>query len=728
MSGSHKAKLEALEKRVVELEAHEQELLQTEAELRESRERFALAVRGSSDGIWDWDLRTGQVYYSPRFKELLGFAEREFDHTLAVWEDRLHEADREATRAALRAHLRDGAPYRIHYRLRTKHGAYRWFVARGECLRDATGRAIRMAGSISDVTDYREAEQAFSRSQKVYSQLFETTRDGLVVTTPDGQVLDANPALLRMLGYSLEELRALRYQNLTPAEWATHDRRALEQSLSRGYADQYEKEYLRSDGTRLPIETRVWAVRDEAGQPVQLFGAVRDVSERKRAEQHIRRLAFFDALTGLPNRQLFQSRLEEAIENAREQDLLVAVLFIDLDRFKQVNDSLGHSAGDRLLAAVARRFGEAVRREDVMGRPGEEDDFSVSRLGGDEFTMVLTVEEREHAAAVAGRLQQLLREPFRVDYHEVFVAASIGIAIFPGDGEDAETLTRNADTAMYHAKERGRGIYLFYCDSMNVSGLRKLELEAALRRSLEQGDFQVHFQAQHKATTGEMSGCEALVRWETPETGPVLPGEFIPIAEDTGLIAPLGEWVLREACRQIKAWEEAGYRPVPLSVNVSARQFRDDAFPELVETILSETGISPQHLELEITESVFLVDGEAVADRFRRIQELGVKIALDDFGTGYSALNYLRRFPIDRVKIDQSFVRELTREGPARALIEAIIAMAHSLGMTVVAEGVELPEQAEILRDSACDDLQGFLFGRPIAPSEFEASLTRRCD
>ena len=719
--------LATLEKRVAELEAREDELLRVEAELRASRERFELAVRGSRDGIWDWDVRSNAVYYSPRFHELLGLAPGDLDGTIEAWEGRIHEADRDAARSALRDALEHGTPYRTQFRLATKRGGDRWFLARGECLRDAGGRPLRIAGSITDITQYREAEEAFRRSQTVYSRLFDTTRDGLMVTAADGEIVDANPALLRLLGYSLEELRQLPRHALTPAEWESRDQRAVAQSMARGYADQYEKEYLRADGTRLPVEIRVWSVRNEDSESIQLFAAVRDLSERKLAEQRIRRLAFFDALTGLPNRQLFQSRLEEAIDVARGAGLLVAVLFIDLDRFKQVNDSLGHTAGDRLLAAVARRFGEAVRREDLIGRPGDGDDgFSVSRLGGDEFTVVLSVEEREHAAAVARRLQQMLREPFRVDYHEVFLAASIGIAMFPDDGEDAETLTRNADTAMYHAKESGRGIHLFYSDSMNVSGLRKLELEASLRRSLEEGGLRVNFQAQIDAASGHVSGCEALLRWDPPDSEPVAPAEFIPIAEETGLIVPLGEWVLRESCRLVRSWEDAGLEPIPLSVNVSARQFRTNAFPELIESVLAETGLAPERLEIEITESVFLVDGEAVTQLFQRVQDLGVKIALDDFGTGYSALNYLRRFPIDRVKIDQSFVRELTSEGPTRALIEAIISMAHSLGMTVIAEGVELPEQAEILRESGCDGLQGYLFGRPMPPEEFER-LLRRC-
>ncbi len=721
--------LSALRARVGELEARPAALTRPDAELRDSRERFELAVAGSSDGLWDWDLRTDRVHYSSRFKELLGYGADEFDDDLDAWIDHLHGDDRDLVLAQLREHLEQDTPFRHEYRLRTKAGGYRWFVARGACLRDGAGAAVRMAGSITDITEQREAAAAVRRSQNTYRALFETIRDGIVITDLNGSIREANPAFLRMLGYGPDQTPEITYQSTTPPEWAAQDERSLRQCLQRGYSDTYEKEYLRRDGSRLPVEIRVWLADPEEDSPSgerELLAVVRDITERKIAEQRIRHLAFFDGLTGLPNRQLFQARLDEALEEATVSGESVAVLFIDLDRFKQVNDTLGHGAGDRLLSEVARRFSKVVRKNDLIARAGDErDELPIARLGGDEFTVVLHVKGAEDAAVVAERLLRVLRDPFVIESHEVFIGASIGIATFPDDAADAETLTRKADTAMYSAKERGRGIYQFYSESMNATGLRKLEMEMNMRRSLEEGGFEVHYQLQRNARDGRVSGCEALLRWTLPDGEPVSPIEFIPIAEESGLISPLGEWVLREACARSVAWARAGYASLPVSVNVSARQFRSDDFPNRLEAVLRETGIDASRVELEITESAFLTDERSIATAFRRIKDLGVRIALDDFGTGYSSLGYLRRFPIDRVKIDRSFVREISTNPNDRALIDSIIAMVHTLGMEVVAEGVESLEQAEILRACGCDALQGYLFARPVPPAAFERYLER---
>ncbi len=727
--GYRGGELGALRARVGELEARLAKLTRTDAELRDSRERFELAVAGSSDGLWDWDLRTDRVYYSSRFKELLGYGDDEFRDDLDAWIEHIHPEDRDLVLAQLHEHLEQDTPFRHEYRLRSRAGAYRWFFARGACLRDDTGAAIRMAGSITDITEQREAAAAVRKSQNTYRALFETIRDGIVITDLGGSILEANPAFLRMLGYPADESPQITYQSMTPPEWAEQDERSLRKCLQRGYSDTYEKEYIRRDGSRIPVEIRVWLadpVDDPQHGERQLLAVVRDISERKIAEQRIRHLAYFDGLTGLPNRQLFQTRLDEALEEATTLGESVAVLFIDLDRFKQVNDTLGHGAGDRLLSAVARRFSKVVRRNDLVARASEDgDELPISRLGGDEFTVILHVKEPDDAGIVAERLLRVLRDPFRIESHEVFIGASIGIATFPDDASDAETLTRKADTAMYSAKDRGRGIFQFYSESMNATGLRKLEMEMNMRRSLEEGGFEVHYQLQRNAVHGHVSGCEALLRWTQPDGEPVSPIEFIPIAEESGLINPLGEWVLREACARSVAWEAAGYASIPVSVNVSARQFRSDDFPTRLEAVLQDTGIDPHRVELEITESAFLIDEQSIATAFRRIKDLGVRIALDDFGTGYSSLSYLRRFPIDRVKIDRSFVREISTNPSDRALIDSIIAMVHTLGMGVVAEGVESLEQAEILRAGGCDELQGYLFAKPVPAEEFERYLER---
>lgn len=717
-------RIQLLERRLRELESREAVSRRTETELLESRERFELAMRGSSDGIWDWDLRSDTVYYAPRFVELLGYEVETFPKELDAWLAHIHDDDRDHVVGELEAHLKDGDRFDVEYRLRTHSGEYQWFHARGECLRDAWGKPIRMAGSISNVSERRAAEKAALESQHTYQTLFETIRDGILVTDLDGKVVEANPALLEMLRYTIDEIRAVTYQDLTPEEHRERDLCAVEQCLDRGYSEHFEKEYLRSDGTRVPIEIRVWlsdTVRGDGRQ--HLIGMVRDITERRQSEERIRRLAYFDDLTGLPNRQLFQNRLDQAIEKAREIERSVAVLFVDLDHFKNVNDTLGHRAGDRLLGAVAQRFAHSIRGNDLVARAGNRDEMSaISRLGGDEFTVLVTVKEREQAGLVAERLLRSLVAPLRIDGHDIFVGASIGIATFPEDAKDAEALTRNADTAMYQAKANGRGVYTFYSESMNAMGLRRLELDTALRRSFEEGAFELFFQQQRHSKRGDIVGCEALLRWKH-EGEYVSPVEFIPIAEETGLIIPLGDWVLEAACRQIQAWDRSGISAIPISVNVAANQFQDDDFPNRLERILGDSGTDAALVELEITESAFMHDAKTIARTFERIKDLGITIALDDFGTGYSSLSYLRRFPIDRVKIDRSFVREITTNDADRALIEAIIGMVHTLGMTVVAEGVETLEQAEILRGAHCDYLQGYLLGRPLPIAEFEASL-----
>ena len=438
-------------------------------------------------------------------------------------------------------------------------------------------------------------------------------------------------------------------------------------------------------------------------------------------------LACYDSLTGLPNRQLFTDRLERSLVHARRHDRLVAMCVLDLDGFKRVNDSLGHSIGDRLLCHVAEQLIGGVRLSDFVGRLySDESPVAVSRLGGDEFTFVLTeISKAQDAGRVASRILDALRKPFVLGDHEVISTASIGIAVFPYDGEDAETLLRNAGTAMHWAKDRGHNNCQFYTESMNAAARRKLDLAHRLRRALERQEFSLHYQPLRDAGSGRLTGAEALLRWEDPELGPVSPAEFIPVAEETELIVPLGEWVLRTGCAQSQAWQAAGFRPIRLAVNLSGRQIRQPTLVDTVARVLQESGLSPAQLELEITESTIMQDDDVTIATFRELNEMGVGLALDDFGTGYSSLSYLRRFPIDRVKIDRSFVSGIPTNRDDMALAAAIIAMARSLRLNVAAEGVETREQAEFLRESGCDELQGYLFS-PAVPSEQFARFLER--
>ncbi len=445
-----------------------------------------------------------------------------------------------------------------------------------------------------------------------------------------------------------------------------------------------------------------------------------------------RSLALYDSLTGLPNRRRYQERLEKAIARAESTGELVANCFIDLDGFKRVNDTLGHRAGDQLLMQVARRILTVVRPSDWFGRPStdsNEGDVPVSRLGGDEFTLILTgMTVEQDVGRVMRRILDVLSEPFSLDGQEVRVTASIGIAIYPNDGEDVDSLLRNADTAMYSAKNHGRNSFQYYSSAMNEESESKLELERRLRRAIANEEFILCFQPVRETKTGETHAAEALIRWQDPELGLIAPDEFIPVAEETGMIVEIGSWVLRTACEQARRWQKAGFRPIRIAVNVSGHQIRRREFVEEVAATLRDTGLSPQDLELEITESTIMQEDEATDRAFVELDELGVSVALDDFGTGYSSLSYLRRFPIHRLKIDRSFVARIPNDPEDMAVTAAIVAMAHQLLLPVVGEGVETIEQAQSLTEIGCDELQGYLFSRPLDASEFERFLTLEKD
>ena len=451
--------------------------------------------------------------------------------------------------------------------------------------------------------------------------------------------------------------------------------------------------------------------------------------ERKLDAEEIRMLAFRDSLTRLPNRESFVDRLDTMVALARRKGNLLGLLFVDLDGFKRVNDTLGHGAGDELLRIVAERFSGVVRPSDSISQNRSESvaaeiENAVSRLGGDEFTVLLSeINSPEASGRVAQRLLDALRSPILIDGHELCIGASIGISIFPDDGQDSRALLQNADAAMYFAKGRGRNCYQFYTERMNKSSARRMMIEENLRGALERGEFKVHYQPLRDAKSGAVVAAEALLRWNDPVHGSIGPDEFIPVAEETGLIVRLGEWVLKEACRQTQIWSDEGYRPIRIAVNLSGRQIRAAGLVEIVSDTLKETGLSPALLELEITESTIMQDDDVTTQALQRLDEMGVGLALDDFGTGYSSINYLRHFPIGRLKIDRSFVSDLLSDPDAAALTTAIIAMAHSLRVSVVGEGVENEEQADFLRSRGCEELQGYLFSPPVDHIEFRRFL-----
>jgi diguanylate cyclase (GGDEF)-like protein/PAS domain S-box-containing protein len=560
------------------------------------------------------------------------------------------------------------------------------------------GVAIGVQGVGRDVTE-RKANEAR------YRLLFERNLAGVYRTTTTGQILDCNDACARLFGYdSREEFLGADAHDFYFEDF---DRDRFVQMLRvQKQITNTELRLRRRDGSAMWVLENVTLLDSDV-----LEGTIIDITDRKRVQEQMEYQAYHDALTGLPNRLLFRDRITVALAHAKRNGRQSAVMFFDLDQFKLVNDTLGHTVGDRLLQAIGARLVNCVRAEDT-----------VARMGGDEFTVLLAeLTDRRGAAGVAQKVLEAVRHPVVVDEHELYVTTSIGIAIFPDDGEDAETLLKNADRAMYRAKEAGRDNYQFATPVPFAGADARLTLERSLHHAIERDELEVHYQPMVELASGRVTGAEALVRWNHPENGLLQPEDFIPLAEETQLIVPLGEWVLRAACAQMKAWHEAGHARLRMAVNLSPRQFQDPELASRIEKILAQTGFPPQFLDLEITESTAMQNAELSIAILNRIKEMGVRISIDDFGTGYSSLSYLKRFPIDTVKIDHDFVRDLTSDD--EAIIAAVISMARALNLRVVAEGVETEEQLAFLRRQQCAEIQGFLYSEPLPAQEFERTL-----
>jgi diguanylate cyclase (GGDEF)-like protein len=476
-----------------------------------------------------------------------------------------------------------------------------------------------------------------------------------------------------------------------------------------------------------PQPIRHFEARLVATGPDEVLGLVRDISERKRTEEQIRRLAYCDSLTGIPNRQAFLETLEAELARSRKANKKFAVLFMDLDAFKRINDTLGHDVGDHLLKAVSERLRDTTRPSDLVSRT-ELGGNNLARLGGDEFTILIPDLERvENALNVAHRVKEAMRRPFLLDAHEIFVTASIGISLYPEDGEDCNSLLKYADTAMYHAKNCGKNNAKLYSSSLTMQIMSHVKLEVGLRKALQNDELYLLYQPQIDVASAQIVGVEALVRWRHPERGVISPTEFIPLAEETGLIVPIGEWVLRAACRQAMAWQSIGKRPVRVAVNLSAKQFKDENLTQIVLSALHDTGLPAELLELELTEGTLMDDARATMVTLEQLRGIGVYLSIDDFGTGYSSMNYLKRFDVRALKIDKSFISGLPLDSENAAITRAIIAMAHGLKMAVVAEGVETDAQLVLLEEYGCDMVQGYYLGHPSPPESINLMLANQC-
>ena len=566
-------------------------------------------------------------------------------------------------------------------------------------------------------TEFERVMQALGDSEERFRTLVETSSDWIWEVDARGVYTYASPKVQDLLGYAPEKVVGKTPFDFMPPEEAERVGRLFAESVAAQRPfERLENVNLRKDGRRVVLETSGVPVFDHEGGLAGYRGVDRDITERIKAQEKLHYLAYHDELTGLPNRTLLIDRLGQTVLEAGRRGRRAAVLCLDLDRFKFVNETLGHDAGNALIKSVARRLLECVR-------PGD----SVARLEGDEFAMVFAdVAQPDDAYRVLHRIKERFALPLAVDGHNLFVTLSIGVALYPLDGADADTLLRNAEAAMYQAKEHSGDTHRFYAAQMTAASVERLALETGLREALERGEFLLHYQPQVDLKSGRITGVEALVRWRHPERGLVPPATFIPLAEETGLIVPIGVWVLHEACHQARAWQKEKPEAIRVAINLSPQQFREPGLSETVRRILGETGLDPHLLDIELTESVLAGNSDSVAGVLGELEQLGIQISIDDFGTGYSSLSHLKRFPVDVLKIDQSFVRDCTTDPDDAAIVQAIITMAHALGIQTIAEGVETKEQLEFLRRNGCDAMQGFYFSRPVPAEEITRMLRKQ--
>lgn len=676
--------------------------------LHEHDERLKLALWASGDQFWDFDIATGRVRRMDVLEPVHEGATPGIEvHTRDAPEHTIHPDDLPQVIENLRAHVRGEAPmllseHRVRDQSLAPDGSWVWVRARGRVVeRDAAGRAVRVAGTARDITASRIAE----RERLVSGEVLRSMAEAVAVFDREFRFVAVNPAFTAMTGYAEHEVLGRPTSMLDGHVHAPTFYDALRTQLRDHGRYAGEVWQRRRDGAEFLCWLQASAIEDAHGAPGLYVAVLGDITEQKRAEQELRYLANYDALTSLPNRTLLSARLSEAIARARRDGTRLAVLFLDLDRFKDINDTLGHAAGDRLLCAAGKRLQQAVGVQ-----------HTVARLGGDEFTVVLErLATPADAQAVAEQVLAAFAAPLDfADGPEMVVSPSIGIALFPDHADTPADLLKHADTAMYHAKAAGRRTWSRYDASMDVEIRRRATISAALRKVLERNEFELVFQPQVSLDDDRVTGVEALLRWTRGEHGVIEPAQFIPLAEETGLILEIGEWVLRRASEQLGAWRAAGFADLAIAVNVSALQLLRGELPDTIARILADTGVPADRLELELTESMLMANAGRAASTLDALQRMGVRMAIDDFGTGYSSLAYLRRLPIHTVKIDKAFVDGTGEDGEDRAITAAIIAMAHSLGLNVVAEGVETDTQLAFLRGQGCDEAQGYRLARPM--------------
>ena len=674
------------------------------------------AIQVSNISVWEYDVTSGAIVFYRDLAPLLGYNGSEIPAHISAWEALTHPDDLPRVKEAVARHFRGKAEkIDVEYRVRGSDGMWRWLHTIGQVVARDGDIATLVCGTHSDITDRRAAQDMV----RLQGLAIDAATNAIIIVdaqASDQPIVHVNPAFERLTGYSAAEVLGRNCRFLQGADREQPDIARLRHAIALGKHSTALLRNYRKDGTLFWNSLRVAPVRNPAGTVTHFVGIQTDVSELKTYQAELEYRANYDTLTGLANRNVLNERITHALQLAERAQHSVGVVYLDVDRVKFINDSFGHSGGDTALKIVANRMRSCVREADT-----------VARMGGDEFVVILEGMRENECAAVATRMVKSLQEPISIHDQDVFLSASIGIAMYPMDGSDSESLLRNADTAMYHAKRRGGNEIFFYAEHLNTNAMLRLRMEADLRHALLRDEFELHYQPRIDLTTGQVSSMEALVRWRHPSNGLVPPAHFIPLAEETGLIVPLGLCVLRAACQQMQAWITEGKFVRRVAVNLSARQFRQPDLIAAIEAILRETSLDGSHLELEITEGVAMQDPASTRASLKMLTALGVTISIDDFGTGYSSLAYLKRFPIQYLKIDRSFVRGIPEDHDDCSIVRSIIALGKSLNLSLIAEGVETEDQCAFLRAEGCDEAQGYFFCRPQPAADFASFLPEDC-
>ncbi len=678
---------------------------QAEEMVRSSEQELSAILNSLQDAYYRVDAEGCITRGSPSVQKMLGYTHEELIGTMLA-DLYVDPQRREAFLHELETH--DGVIENFEIQLRHKDGSTIWVSTNAHFLLNQQGDLIGVEGTARDITKLRAAEDLNSRLGRI---LDNSSNEIFVFDAETLYFIQVNRGALENLGYSMQEMEKLTPLDLKP-DFTRQEFTELLQPLFRGEQQVVlQTRHKRKDGSLYSVEVRMQLSLQES--PPVIVAIIQDISERLESEKQLLYLAHYDALTKLPNRILLTDRLDQSLARARWHGRAVAVLFLDLDRFKIINDTLGHNVGDQALQALSERLKDCVREGDT-----------VARLGGDEFAIVLEdIASADDVAPSARKILEVLSQPFLLDKNEFIITTSIGISLFPFDGEDSQTLLKHADIAMYRAKDEGRNTYQFYSADMSAKAFERLNLETNLRHALEREEFILYYQPQKNLSDGKVFGVEALLRWQHPDLGLISPMEFVPLLEETGLIIPVGEWVLRTACTQARAWNDSCREPLRMSVNLSGRQTNSSNFIATIEQVIKDSKLDPKLLELEITESILMHNKQTTIKTLETISKMGVRFAIDDFGTGYSSLSYLKRFPIDTLKIDRSFVSDLTQNPDDASLVGAIIAMGQALHLNVIAEGVETEQQIKFLRMHDCDSIQGYLISEPLPAQELSVFL-----